>query len=345
MVLQEYVGYVMMDYDHPFNWGRVFVRSLISDFVILLFAPAIEYVARLLTGQQSGASLIVRCIVISIVVAALHRVLSTVLFGAIIYLTDKEEYVSDAYARWLLANMLAGIVSSIILFWMGVGAFMAAINHRKLISKERELTHAKVHALMTQLRPHFLFNTLNSISALIDINTADAQKVISRFADLLRFVLNKETTQYTTLSEEIRFAKNYLNIEKERYRDRLTLSYHLATDTLQERVPTLILQPLVENAIKHGIARKMHDGHIAVTTKYVYWNNSEEVRLSLEVWDNGQGCQLNYEPGVGLTNITSRLAELYGDQFSFTLDNHEEGGCVAKIVIPLTNPERRRTTA
>ena len=335
MVLQDYANYFLWESDHKFNWFRQFTRGLISDLVIVLFAPVIEMTARWLIENKVNGRLLFKCILVSLVVSLLHRIISPSIFGVIIQSFDHQS-ADYSISKMIFSSLLAGLISTLILFWMGVGIFIAAISQRKLVNKERELTHARVHALMTQLRPHFLFNTLNSISALIDINKADAQKVVNRFADLLRFVLNRETTQFTRLSEEIRFIKNYLNIEKERYRERLTLSYDLEMDTLAEKVPTLILQPLVENAIKHGIAKKVENGHITITSKFVYWNNNEEVRLSLEVHDNGDGCASNYHHGVGLSNVVSRLKELYGDQFSCELQNPEAGGCVARLTIPLT---------
>ena len=338
-VLQEYVNYFLWEYDHKFNWFRLLTRSAISNLVIVLFAPLIELTARWLTDNKARILLVTKCIFVSIVVSLLHRTLGSLIFGGVVLLIDNENG-DYSMSRMMLSSIMAGLISSLILFWMGVGIFMAAISQRRLVNKERELTHAKVHALMTQLRPHFLFNTLNSISALIDINKSDAQKVINQFADLLRFVLNRETTQFTSLSEEIRFIKNYLNIEKERYRERLTLSYELEMDTLAEKVPTLILQPLVENAIKHGIAKKMEDGHITIKSRFIYWNNNKEVRLSLEVLDNGHGCRSDFDHGVGLSNVTSRLKELYGEQFSCELQNHANGGCLAKITLPLVSEKR-----
>ncbi|MEL7146854.1 MAG: histidine kinase [Bacteroidota bacterium] len=334
MVLQEYVNYFLWESDHEFAWLSLFSRSLVTNLVIIMFSPIIELTAKWLLEKKTTARLITRCILISIVVSLLHRIVGSGIYGSITQLLENNTDYS--ISQMILSSMLAGLIFSLILYWMGVGVFMAAISQQKLVNKERELTNAKVHALMTQLRPHFLFNTLNSISALIDINKVDAQKVINRFADLLRFVLSKETTQFTRLSEEIRFIKNYLNIEKERYRERLSLYYDLGTDTLSERVPTLILQPLVENAIKHGIAKKIQDGEITIVSRFIYWNNNEEVRLALEVRDNGPGCSDKYKQGVGLANVNGRLQELYGNHYVCELINDDKGGCTARIVIPLT---------
>ena len=237
----------------------------------------------------------------------------------------------NLFTDWILAAYFAGLISSFVFYWLGVGLFVAAVNQTKLINQERELANARVHALMTQLRPHFLFNTLNSISALIDLDTLAAQKVIARFADLLRGVLDKEGRHFIPLEEELKFIENYLSIELERYREQLTVFYDIAPESLKGKVPSLILQPLVENAIKHGTSRLLENGRIDITAQRL---NGEEDQLLLQVKDNGHGLTDDYTYGVGLNNVSNRLKELYGDDFEFKLEQNGDSGCVASILIP-----------
>lgn len=217
-----------------------------------------------------------------------------------------------------------------------MGLFVALINRKKLISKEKELANARLHALLTQLRPHFLFNTLNSISSLIDLDKKGAQKMIAQFGDLLRNVLEKEEKQFISLKEEIAFIENYLSIESQRFSDRLSIEFDLVTESLENEVPTLILQPLVENAIKHGIANKISNGKIEISSRILNGKGHPVPNLELTVKDNGVGLADNFNYGIGLSNVTNRLSELYGSACEFDLVKNKDEGCSARIRLPLS---------
>ena len=197
------------------------------------------------------------------------------------------------------------------------------------------LTEARLQALKMQLQPHFLFNTLNAISALIPAEAQPARRMVARLGDLLRISLEHEETQEVTLREELVFLEPYLEIEQARLQERLTIAMQIAPDTLDARVPHLLLQPLVENAIRHGISSRIEPGRVEISAGRAVDGRS----LCLEVRDDGPGIERNSElrtrKGVGLTNVQSRLQELYGDEHSFTLTNHPDGGVVVKISLPL----------
>jgi len=181
-----------------------------------------------------------------------------------------------------------------------------------------------------QLKPHFLFNTLNSISSLMysDVETADT--MLARLSDFLRLTLDRELDQEVTLSEELEFIRRYLEIEKIRFEDRLTVSVDVGSDVGDARVPTLALQPLIENAIHHGIASRPEGGSIAIAAR----RDAGSLRIS--VTDDGVGCGADEHPRerIGLANTRARLERLYGAAQKFTFADSPAGGFVVEMVIP-----------
>jgi signal transduction histidine kinase len=198
---------------------------------------------------------------------------------------------------------------------------------------ETHLVEAQLQALQRQLQPHFLFNTLNTISALMhrDVNAAD--NMIARLGDLLRISLNTVGVQEVPLKHELDFLRKYLEIEQTRFRDRLTVVFDVQPDTLDALVPNLVLQPLVENSIKHGIGPRPTPGQIEIRSRRA--GNL----LELEVRDNGVGLSAarltDFNRGVGLTNTRSRLQHLYGLSHRFEFRQPPGGGLLVLIVIPL----------
>ncbi len=209
----------------------------------------------------------------------------------------------------------------------------------------RGLTEARLQALKMQLQPHFLFNTLNAISALIPAEAKPARRMVARLGDLLRTTLEHEATQEVTLREELAFLEPYLEIEQARLEDRLTVVMNIAPETLDARVPHLILQPLVENAVRHGIASRIEPGTVEISSS----RGPDGRFLQLEIRDDGRGVDRQNEGrarrGVGLTNIRSRLEQLYGAEHRFKLENQAEGGVVVRISLPFRLAENGAGTA
>ena len=207
----------------------------------------------------------------------------------------------------------------------------------------RGLTEARLQALKMQLQPHFLFNTLNAISALIPAEAKSAKRMLARLGDLLRITLEHEETQEVALREELAFLEPYLEIEQARLGDRLTVVMKIAPETLDVRVPHLILQPLVENAIRHGIASRIEPGKVEISATC----GQDDGFLHLEVRDDGRGVDRDNEVrtrrGVGLTNIRSRLEQLYAGEHRFELVNHGEGGVLVRITLPFRREEQGGT--
>jgi sensor histidine kinase YesM len=198
---------------------------------------------------------------------------------------------------------------------------------------ETHLVEAQLQALQRQLQPHFLFNTLNTISALMHRNVDAADNMIARLSDLLRISLQTVGVQEVPLKQELDFLSKYLEIEQTRFRDRLTVVFDVQPDTLDALVPNLVLQPLVENAIKHGIGPKPTPGQIEIRSKRA------GALLELEVKDNGVGLSAarltDFNRGVGLANTRSRLQHLYGSSHRFEFRQPAAGGLSVLIAIPL----------
>jgi sensor histidine kinase YesM len=184
---------------------------------------------------------------------------------------------------------------------------------------EAQLTEARLVALRMQLNPHFLFNTLHAISTLVDRDPGGVRRMIARLSELLRHVLDEEAPQEVPLSEELAFLDDYFEIQSIRFQGRLDTAVDVPPSLSDAQVPNLILQPLVENAIRHGASQVRGVGRIAVRAR------RDEEALVLWVTDNGPGLPAAPEDGLGLRNVRARLSELYGDRQSLTLEALDDG--------------------
>ena len=197
---------------------------------------------------------------------------------------------------------------------------------------EAHLAQARLQALRTQLHPHFLFNTLNGIAALIYENPKGAHRMLARLSELLRIFLKDSGAHEVTLRCELELGRRYLELEQIRLGDRLAVEFDVAPDTLEACVPNLLLQPLLENAIKHAIAPFSRRGRICVCSR----RDNETLRL--RITDNGPGLTTSTEgsgrTGIGLSNTRARLNELYGNSHRIELKNGEHEGLVIEIAIP-----------
>lgn len=204
----------------------------------------------------------------------------------------------------------------------------------RTLQLEAQLSQAQLDALKMQLHPHFLFNTLHSISALLNKDAEAARKMITRLGDFLRLTLENSGSQEVTLRQEMEFLSCYLEIERIRFQDRLVTHMDVAQHTLDAKVPNLILQPIVENAIRHGIAPRSTQGLIEIEAK------QRNGTLRIQVRDNGPGLSAHrisenvFKKGLGLANTETRLEQLYGPAHSFSLSNNPEGGLIVTLEIP-----------
>lgn len=224
---------------------------------------------------------------------------------------------------------------NVLIYWVilsvsHAGYYYRQFQERELRASELEshLTKARLHSLQMQLNPHFLFNTLHAISALMhkDVNSAD--RMLNRLSDLLRMALENTEAHEVPLRQEIDFLKRYLEIEQTRFGDRLKVRLDVSPETMEAMVPNLLLQPLVENAIQHGVEPYSKPGEVALTAR------RQGERLLLEVRDNGGGLKEGWREGVGLSNVQARLGQLYPGRHQFEMANHQSGGLSVRTVIP-----------
>jgi two-component system, LytTR family, sensor kinase len=197
-----------------------------------------------------------------------------------------------------------------------------------------QLAQAQLQALKMQIHPHFLFNTLNSIAALLHKDVEVADRMIARLGDFLRLTLKSSVAQTIDFAEELEFLKCYLEIERTRFADRLVVEMQIEPETLDVVVPNLILQPIVENAIQHGVARQTRAGEIKIRAF------RKKDRLIVQVEDNGPGLEVNPRDNgsrIGLSNTRARLEQCYGDDYSFEIVDCSPRGVIVTLEIPVVD--------
>ncbi|HLM60137.1 MAG TPA: histidine kinase [Pyrinomonadaceae bacterium] len=241
--------------------------------------------------------------------------------------------------------MVSSILPNIIIYWGFLIINLIVFYHERYRNEllkasqlNAQLSDARLQTLKMQLHPHFLFNTLHSITALVLTNeTDDAVKMINRLSEFLRLTLETAETQIVALEDELEFTRRYLEIELIRFQDRLTVEMDVAPQLLGAQVPNLILQPLVENAMRHAVDSNLGASRIEI------FGQLQNGRVLLEVRDDGKDSQKiarqNGAAGVGLKNTRARLSQLYGEDYSFSLSRRENEWTVAQIVIPFFSAE------
>jgi two-component system, LytTR family, sensor kinase len=212
----------------------------------------------------------------------------------------------------------------------------------KLEEQERLLLHSRMEALQNQINPHFLFNTLNSISSLVRFDPDTARELIIKLATILRRLLNSSDS-FVPLQDELDFIDNYLDIEVVRFgRDKLRVVKELDPASLEIMVPSMLLQPLVENSIKHGLSSKIEGGSIYMRSRL------NGANLTIEIEDDGVGmgsASLLERPtgfggnGIGMANIAERLKVLYGDKAKMTIDSRQGQGTLVRLRLPVLPSE------
>jgi signal transduction histidine kinase len=238
--------------------------------------------------------------------------------------------------------------SFIILAWsmlyVGAKYYLDLQAQRERALAAESLAHqAQLQALRYQLNPHFLFNTLNAISTLIvERQHRDAERMVARLSDFLRLTLESSSAAEIPLAEELAFVRQYLEIQQVRFGERLQVAYDVDAEALSACVPPLLLQPLVENAVRHGITSREEGGRLTLDARRVGGH------LHLRVADDGPGppdaATMTASDGVGLSNVQARLQALYGDDARFQMERADGGGCVVSITLPFhTDPQAPST--
>jgi Putative regulator of cell autolysis len=253
------------------------------------------------------------------------------------FISEHYPVFSDFFKAYFFGGLYTALLFYILLV-LGTHAFLYYRNFREGEKRAARLTaqlaESQLQALKMQLHPHFLFNTLHSISALTLVDPKKANRMISLLGEFLRRTLETSAEQTVALREEIEFLRSYLQIEQIRFEERLKLAYEIEPEVLQLEVPHLILQPLVENAVRHAISPRAEGGTLSISA------SRAGDFLKLEVRDDGGGIKTTEgvsKNGIGLKNVRARLEQLYGENYSMELQNGEKGLTVA-IKIPANKP-------
>jgi two-component system LytT family sensor kinase len=236
----------------------------------------------------------------------------------------------DAGKSWGLALVLLSTVMAVAVplkIWSNTRLEMNLEQHQQLLLK------ARMDALTAQINPHFLFNTLNTVSSLIRYDPDMARGVVIKLSNILRRLLRKHET-FVPLQEELDFIDDYLDIEVARFgRDNLVVHKEISDETLEAFVPSMLLQPIVENALKHGLAAKLGGGELTIHTEL------QDGRLIVAIGDNGVGISKErmaqvFQDGIGISNVHERLRVLYGADFRMDIESKEGEGTRIRIEIP-----------
>jgi hypothetical protein len=315
------------------NLARIYFTAYMAWSVI--FTPIVAWVSRRFTiGKQHFLQTtmvhLATALGVTVVSAAIRIPLASFIYPEynkpIPWSAFRSFFLANAYDDLWMYLVVAAIAHGLIYF--------RKYQERELRSSEleRQLAEAQLQMLKMQLQPHFLFNTLNTAYTLIRRDVAAAERVIIQLSDLLRITLDRTGIHEVTLHEEITFIGKYLELEQVRFRERLTVRYDIAPECLDALVPNMILQPLVENAVRHGVSPNARPGIIEIKAI------RKENFLELTVWDNGKGLEngshSKIRSGVGLTNTRARLYRQYGPGSELVLRPGLLNGFCVTTVIP-----------
>jgi two-component system LytT family sensor kinase len=321
------------DHAMPHTLLHLLALNLLYWYIPALLAPVIMSWAMRETLRQKKWPLQV---LVHVAGALAYSVVHTAAMMALRAMFLINSDLPPSYSSWwsyTLAQYLTQLDWLLMTYLFLIGLAHALVYRRESEARalnaaqlETRLVEAQLQALQRQLHPHFLFNTLNTISGLIRTDAEAADVMIDRLGDLLRMTLHTSSTQEVTLKDELDVLQKYLEIEQIRFGSRLHVTMNIEPETLDAQVPNLLLQPLVENAIRHGIAPNARPGWIAIHAEQ---KGSE---LTMQIRDSGDGLPperlMALNRGVGLENTRARLAHLYPDAFQFAFSNLERGFCV-----------------
>ena len=319
---------------------KVFAWGILTWLAWAPLQPAIVWLARRysLLGGVWKRSLLVH-LPAFIVCSALHSA-AAVAITLTVKPWDNMGYPTTFWPRFL-SRMQGSFGGDLLIYGGIVGVCYAIDYYRKYREREfaatqleAQLAQAQLDSLRMQLQPHFLFNTLNGIVGLVRDNKNDAAvRMLVGLSDLLRHALEHSDRQEVQLREELNFIKLYLSIQQMRFPDRLQIDLDIDPATSKALVPNFVLQPLIENALRHGIGRSAGAGSIGISSR------RENGSLLITVSDNGAGLpnhwQLKTNCGIGLANTAARLQQLYGENHRFDIHNRDGGGVEIEIVIPM----------
>lgn len=347
IVLAVWAGMAAMDatqtrlyfemWEHHHGWAQAWLRVAPFWGIWALYTPLVAGMAVRFPVERGT---LLRSLPPHLAAAVGLAVLHAYLYTGIAFRTGWPAEYDYTYPVLLTKQVTGKLHVQVMIYAMVAGVVHALEYYRRFRERElaatelqARLAEAHLQALRTQLHPHFLFNALNSVAVLaLKGDTQCAVRMVTRLSDLLRATLERSAEQEIPLAEELAVLEKYLDIEQVRFADRLTVRVEAEAEVLDALVPALVLQPLAENAIRHGIAETPGPGRVVVRAGVI-----ASGRLRLEVTDSGPGLPPGgiVREGIGVSNTRARLSRLYGAAARFTLDDAPEGGTRAVVEMPL----------
>lgn len=329
-----------------FNWWQQAPAPFLNFFTWALLLPLVNrWSIRWSLKRQPVSPSILKHISLGLLLCTIHEVFTNVLYLILLRAGGQVQW-SPEVLHGMVLFLPAGIVQRFLEYWLLLLLLMVVDSHRQ-VQEERnhvlrlknELQATQLLALKKQLQPHFLFNTLNTVSALMDVDRKSARSVLARLGRLLRTTLDEERRETVSLNHELEYIGNYLGIETIRFKDRLQVKYQIDPECEQALLPGMLLQPLVENSIKHGLDASRDGVCVTITAE------RDKDQLHLQVGDNGKGCEdvhtVLANGGIGVRNVMERLALLHGSEGKFQVTSSRDQGFHVSIRIPFRTLETK----
>ncbi|ESQ91518.1 histidine kinase [Asticcacaulis sp. AC460] len=307
-------------------WHHYVGPAILANVLWSCLTPGVVFIAgRITFDPRRKVRFVLTHFAIGLLVSVCHSLIFVPLLGLLV--GNWQNMLWQKLAGSLQVNVL---IYAVMVAIVTAGRALRHLGDRELQSAqlETQLAEAETASLRAQLQPHFLFNALNAISALVRSEPVKAERMIARLGELLRLSIDGHRGQESSLGDELDFTEAYLAIEEARLGDRLTVIRNIAPEALTATVPSLLLQPLVENAIRHGIAGLPQGGTVTITAAIT------DACLHITVSDDGAGAASVTE-GVGMANTRRRLTRLYGERQSLTIDTAPGQGFRVKVKVPL----------
>lgn len=341
-VFTSFIGRTQLGTDMAkFDWWMQAPVPFLNFFTWALLLPLVNrWAKRWPLNARPFLRSFLPLFVLGLLVCLVHEVTTNVLYLVILNYSGRMPWQPDMVGGALL-SLPAGVVQRFMEYWLLLVLLRYVETHRQIraerthvLQLQNELQTAKLLSLKKQLQPHFLFNTLNTVSALMDVDPRSARTVLSRLGQLLRSSLDEERRETVPLINEVDHTGYYLGIETIRFRDRLNVYYDIASDCQRAPVPGMILQPLVENSIKHGLDATNDAVSIRISA------HRENGTVKLQVSDDGKGCadvaRALSHGGIGLRNVQERLGLLYGDAGTMQVTSATGKGFQVTMSIPFS---------
>jgi len=337
-ILNAYINHSYTPNQEAFDWYFE-IMLVVTNYLLwaFLFPLLYRFIVTNKFAWQLSFRTILMHILLGLLIAVFHRYASLAFYIGMTW--SLKGYLLDLFGIHSANMVIRGVISSMLQYWIIIGVLWGFEYYRQkrqqellLIKTNQELADAQLNALKMQLHPHFFFNTLNTISSVMDRSVEEAQDIVAKLARLMRALLDSEKQQVITLRQEIDYIRAYLDLEQARFSDRLLVKIEVDDAVLNAGIPNLLLQPLVENSIKHGLSSQAKQGAIEIYAEMI------QKDLVIKIKDNGKGvANADYvfqNPGIGIKSVLTRLKVIYQSTATIHIESSYQAGFCVIIKIP-----------